>query len=508
MTFVASKVITFGATLILARLLAPSQFGLLAAVLAFITLLELISDLGMKATVIYESEKGVTSRVQTAFTLNVIFTLALTALAVLVAPLVARYFGAEAHTWLFRIASLDLLVTGLGNINDGLLLRDMEFRRRMIPLLTSNVVRGLATIALAVAGLGASALVIGFIIGSTAWTINLWIVKPFRPTFTIDRTAVRGVAVYGGWASTLELIAAVAQRVDVFVIGRALGSRALGLYTVAQRVPELIVGNVAWNLSIVAFPALSQRREQGHAELTGTTLNLIRYSALFGLPVGVGLAVVAQPLVVVLFSAKWAAAGGIMAALAITEGVVCIVFPLGDTFKALGRQPTMVAVNLIFLPLLIAAMVIAAPAGITAAVWARTAVVLVQALVWLLLITRVLNLSLSRVGAMLGPASSAAAGVALAGGAVRLALPSDTIGPLLLATLAMGVGGAVFLRIFAMREYTELRNVVHQRLGGLPGVPARWRPSPLIASVDLEQGIEESGKEAALALEGDEPRSR
>ena len=75
LSLIGGKALTFLATLILARLLAPSEFGVLAAVLAFILVLEVISDVGLKASVIYESERGITSRVQTAFTLNLIFTL-------------------------------------------------------------------------------------------------------------------------------------------------------------------------------------------------------------------------------------------------------------------------------------------------------------------------------------------------------------------------------------------------------------------------------------------------
>jgi len=486
LSFVGTKALTFVATLILARLLAPNEFGILAAVLAFITLLEVISDLGMKATVIYQSEEGVTSRVQTAFTLNLIFTGLLTILAVALAPLIAEFFEAESETILFRVAALDLLLRGLGNIHDALLLRDMEFRRRLIPQLTSNLVRGIATIALAVAGLGASALVIGFIIGSAVWTLTLWIVKPFRPTLRIERSSVKGVATYGGWASALAILAAITQRVDLAVIGSALGSRALGLYTIAQRLPELIVGNVTWNLSVVAFPALAERRDRADGSLTDTTLNLIRYSALFGMTIGAALAVLATPLVVVLFSEKWTEAGAIMTPLAIMYGLVCIVFPLGDTFKALGRQPTMVVVNALALPVSIGAMVLAAPAGVIAVVWARVAVTVAQGVVWIVLISRELDLRLRRVVAMLRPATAGATGIVLAGGAVRLALPDASIGPLLLGALAATLGGALFLRLFARREYAEVRDIARDRVFAKlrrrsePSEPEASGPDPAI----------------------------
>jgi O-antigen/teichoic acid export membrane protein len=363
----------------------------------------------------------------------------------------------------------------------------MQFRLRSIPLLANNLVRGVATILLALLGLGASALVIGFIIGTAVWTITLWIVRPFWPNLTVERGAVRGIATYGGWASVLTVLAALAQRTDVAVVGGALGATALGLYTIAQRLPELIVGNVTWNLSIVAFPALAQRRDREDGSLTDTTLNLIKYSALFGMTISAAMAVLAIPLVVVLFSAKWTEAGEIMVPLAIMYGLVCIVFPLGDTFKALGRQPTMVAVNAVSLPVTIGVMVLTAPAGVVPVAWARLAVTVAQAGVWFVLISRALDLRLMKVTSMLRPAAAAAGGVAVAGAAVRIALPQATVGPLVLGSLACGVGGAVGLRLFAREQYEELRDLVQRRILSAPVVPARWRSAPPTPSVDAEQ---------------------
>jgi lipopolysaccharide exporter len=492
LSFVGTKSLTFIATLVLARLLEPSAFGVLAAVLAFITVLELISDLGMKATVIYESEHGVTKRVQTAFTLNLAFTIVLTAIAVGLAPFVARFLGAEGHEILFAVASLDLLLRGLGNVHDALLLRDMEFRQRIVPQLISNLARGIAMIGLAVAGLGASALVIGFIIGSAVWTLTLWIVRPFRPNLTIDRSAVRGIAAYGGWATALELIAAVGQRADVVVIGNVLGSRALGFYTIAQRVPELLVGNVAWNLSVVAFPALSQRRDRRDGSLVETTINLLRYSSLFALPVGVFLAVLAEPIVVVLFGQRWAEAGGIMQALAILFGTACVILPLGDAFKALGKQPIMVAVNAVAVPAMIGAMLLASSAGVVAIAWARTGVGVLQVLVWLVLTGRLLELPLARVVRGFRPGVVGAAGVALGGLAARTVLPEPSLIPLLVGTIAAGLGALLALRAFARPEYAELRELVHRHVLSTAVVPARWRRSSPVGPLEVERAVEVS----------------
>src|SRR3712207_1184405 len=111
--FAANKVLTFVTLLILARLLAPSEFGVVAAITVFLALIELISDLGMKAVVVYEQEEGVSDRVRTAFTVNLGFAAVLTGLGVLAAPLVAGFFRIEEHTDLFRLAMLNVMIAAL-----------------------------------------------------------------------------------------------------------------------------------------------------------------------------------------------------------------------------------------------------------------------------------------------------------------------------------------------------------------------------------------------------------
>ena len=165
----------------------------------------------------------------------------------------------------------------------------------MVPQLTGNLFRGVSTILMAVAGFGqpprdrvrARHRRLG---GNAVDREAVYVHLPDRP-----HHAFRGLVTYGGWATVLALLAVFFQRVDTAVVGGTLGTRALGLFTVAQRIPELIVGNVTWSLPIVAFPALAQRRDRDDRSLTDTTLNLIRYTALFGIPISAWMAVLANP---------------------------------------------------------------------------------------------------------------------------------------------------------------------------------------------------------------------
>ncbi|HEX2087325.1 MAG TPA: oligosaccharide flippase family protein [Solirubrobacteraceae bacterium] len=467
-SFVGTKALTFVSTVALARLLAPSDFGVVAAILVVVGVLELLSDLGMRSVVVYEQEEGVTPRVQTAYTVNLLIAAALTGVAVLTAPLTAAFFGMEEHTWLFRLAALSLLLTGLGNIHDSLLLRSLRFRRRAVPEIARTSVRAGVSVALAIAGLGAEAMIYGVLAGGAAWVLSLWTLSPFRPTLRLDPAILRSMAGYGGAAALLELLGIVGSRADIFVIGRMLGERVLGVYSVATRIPELIIENVAWNVSVVAFPALSRQRTIDSGGMAALTLGLLRWQAVYALPVGVGLAVLAEPIMVVLFGEVWREGAGVLAAIAIMSAIGAVTFPIGDVFKALGQQRRLVAINLVAIPLFVAAIIVAAPAGIVLVAWVRAitrslfgAVVVADA-------ARIAGIRWRAVVGALGPGLGAALGVAAGAGAVRLAMPEAELVPLLAGTLAGGAGGIAGLRLLAPVAFGELRRLVTRREAPAP----------------------------------------
>ncbi len=456
-TFVAGKALTFVTTIVLARLLVPSQFGVVAAILIYLQFLELISDVGLAATVQYEQEQGVTKRVQTAFTLNLGLSVVLCGIGVAAAPLIADFFRVPAETDLFRLAALNLLLRGSANIHDALLLRELAFSRRIVSQLCGQVARALVSILLAVAGLGAAALVIGMLVDTVVWSVVLWIITGFRPTGGIERAAVRPMLVYGGAASVLEVISVVGSRADVVTIGRVLGESALGLYTIAYRIPELLITNVAWNVSIVAFPALARKRMADQQGMGPAAMRIARYQVLYAAPLATWLAVLATPLIVVTFGAKWTEAGGVMSAIAVMGGISSVAYPLGDVFKALGRQRVLIAMNLAQLPLLIAAIVLVSDRGIVAVSWVRAAEMALFSATTVWFATRLLDVRFRAVVAACAPGAAAALGVALGAGAVRLAWPANTIGPVLAGTVAGIAGGLLALRLLAPGALAEAR---------------------------------------------------
>lgn len=467
-SFASTKLVSLVLIVVLARLVTPADFGALAAILLFTELLRLFGDLGMKATIVYEQEQGVTDRVQTAFTMNLLLGGLMTAAGVLVAPLVAGFFGLQEETGLFRLAALSILLTQLGNVQDALLQRGLEFRRRLLPEIVRSLVRLAVSIPLAAVGLGAEALVYGLLAGIAAWTTTQWALSSFRPTFSFDPKVAANMLSYGVGASILSVVAILHTRIDIAVIGRVLGERALGLYTVAFRIPEALIETVAWNTSAVAFPALSLKRAQDRTGLLSATQKLLRYQALYALPVGAGLAVMGTPLVVTLFGRQWEDAGGVASAVAVLSAIGATVFPLGDVFKAIGRQRTIASVNVAVMPLSVGVILAVAPAGVVAVAWARVALRIVSDVVLTLLVARALETGPGPFLRAIGPGLIGAAGVVVGAGAVRLAMVDDTAIVLVTGLAAGALLGLISMRLLVPAAFRDVVQLVGSMVSRRP----------------------------------------
>lgn len=480
LSFASGRAVTFVATLVLARLLTPAEFGVVAAILAFLALLELGSDLGMKATVVYEQERVRSERLDTAFVINLVIAVALCAIGILAAPVIAGFFGIEGEAGLFRLAAISLLITGLANIHDAVLLRDLDFRQRIVPELTRGLVRGGVAIALAFAGFGAEALVWGLLAGQTAWAVMEWVVTGYRPRLRANMAIARSMTSYGATAVALSVVAVLGTRAHVIVVGKLLGPAALGLYTIAARVPELLVSGVSWSFSIVSFPALSAMRALDRSQLEGSVKALVRYQALATVPTAALLAVLAGPAIVVAFSAQWEAAGPVMSAVALAGAIEALGYPLGDLLKALARQSLLLVINVINLPLMVLAMVIVAPAGLKWVAWALVAQSLVHLAMMAGATWRAAGISPRVVAAAAGPALVIAAGVAAGAGAVRVLWPALTIGPLLVGGIAGLAGGALAARLFAPLTWDEGRRLITGALERRRAAAGRDEPAPIV----------------------------
>jgi lipopolysaccharide exporter len=368
-SYAGGKVLVFAATLVLARLLVPADFGVVAFALAVIYYLEYVTDLGLGAALIYRSDADDPRVSSTAFWIGVLGAAVLFVGSWLAAPLLGEVGPGEAVVPLFRVLGLQFLFSALGKAHEYRLRRSLQFRKLFWPELACGLAKGVVSVALAVAGAGAWSLVIGQLVGVLSQSVGLWIVHPFRPGFAISRRHVAPMLRFGLGIVAVGLLGQGASTFDYVVVGAKLGAAALGVYYLAFRLPELVIVSAFQVANDVLFPLYARLRDgsvDGRDDLRRGYLQTLRLGAMVAWPAALGMAALALPLVLTLYGERWRAAAAPLAFVAVWAALASLASMPGAVFKALGRSWLLTATGIMQIAILFPAIWFAAPHGITA----------------------------------------------------------------------------------------------------------------------------------------------
>lgn len=357
---------------ILARLLVPEDFGLLAFALVFIAYLETVGDLGTSAALVYWPGRW-RDVAQLTFLANVSMGLFWVAISMATASAVATFFGSPNGAPVLRTLCWVVLIKSLGNTQDALLQRDLRFRTRLIPELALLGTKAVTSVAFAIMGFGVWSLVWGQLIGQAIATGMLWVLVPWRPGMSLPLRQVGHVFRYGRGIVSVNLVAAVVHHADYVIVGRFLGVAVLGVYQMAYRVPDMVVTLLVRVTSKVLFPALSRVRDAG-GEMGDIFFPALRYLSLITFPATVGLALMAEPIILSLFGDQWVESVPILRAIAVYAGIRALGSFTGDVLKAAGRPGWLAVLGIARAVVLVPALLMAARHGALAVAWVLAAV--------------------------------------------------------------------------------------------------------------------------------------
>jgi PST family polysaccharide transporter len=468
-SYVGGRMLVLVSTAILARLLEPNDFGLVALALVFTALLESVSDLGVgQALVIVQGdEEEVAQRAETAFAISVGLGALLTLLTAAIAPLAAAFFDQPQLTGLLAVLGTNFFLRALGSTHYALSQKRLDFRARTAAEMADVVIRGLTGIGLAIAGAGAWSLVIGYLVGTATLSGALWVLVPWRPRLRPRWEYAGGLIRFGGTLSAVSVIGAVIGNVDYAFIGRVLGTASLGLYTLGFRLPELIVVNLAIVAGEVLFPAFAAvgRAALGHAFVVS-----LRYTLMVALPFAAILVALAEPLTLGAFGERWRGAIAPMQVLTVYALAVAVGIPAGTAYKAVGRAGVLLKLAIPRGVLLVAAIAVFVDQGIVAVAWCQAGVSALFAVIGIVLASRLLAIGARRLWAAAWPAL-ASSGAMLAA-MLPLAAAIDSPWPALLASGAAGCAVYVAALWRLDRDsILRLRDMALARTPGPAGAP-------------------------------------
>lgn len=325
-------------TLILARLLAPDDFGVLAMAMGVVALLEVLRAFGLDVALIrHEAPERV--HYDTAWTMNLFMSAGVTALLTALAIPTARFFGEPRLVPVMFFVALVPLISALENIGVVDFRRYLQFDREFRFTLLSRLAGFSVTIPLAFALRNEWALVLGMMTGRVVQVLLSYVFHPFRPRPSVG--AWRELYGFSKWLFVNNVIQLATRRSVDFIVGRLAGPRALGLFTISHEIAFTPSSEFAAPINRAVLPGLARQDSSKEARRRGL-LDVLSVVALAVLPAGVGLMVTADFVVPVLLGDKWLEAIPLFPPMALYGIINSLGSPLGSMFLALGT-PRMVS---------------------------------------------------------------------------------------------------------------------------------------------------------------------
>jgi PST family polysaccharide transporter len=330
-----SHVLTLATLLLLARLLDPGDFGVVALAWSILSPAMLLQAAGVGQALVHRRQLD-DAAAASAYVFTLVSSLVLYGSAFAVAPLAARLFQTPELTDVLRVMALVLPLRALGMLAGVVLERRIDFRGRAVCDLTSAVVRIAVSLGLALGGAGVWALAIGHVAAAGGFTLAGLLLVRWLPDLRLaSPDALRGLLRYGTFVSGANIVTVVNGATDNLVVGRALGAGALGIYSVAFRLATLPSTIVSQILRTAMFTVLCRLRDDVAASRRVYFGNVQRI-ALLAAPVGVALIVAAEPIVVTILGDRWLAAVTPLRILAAYGLVKAISASSGEVLKAFG----------------------------------------------------------------------------------------------------------------------------------------------------------------------------
>jgi PST family polysaccharide transporter len=448
----------FVTTAVLARLLLPSDFGLVGMAAIVTGLVYSVRELGLSAAIVQKKELD-QMHLSSSFWANIMGGLVLFGICALAAPIASRFFRDPIVAPILIVSSTSLVISSFGAVHRASLLRNLRFKAIAVAEVGISLAYGFVAIAMAALGFGVWSLVGGTLFGSGVGVILWWSVLRWRPALEFSWRKFLELFRFGANVMGSGLVGYFSHNIDYLVIGRRLGAFPLGIYTLAFKLISFPLTRVSYMVTDVAFPAFS--RIQGEdARLRRGYTRTVSYLSLIIFPLLFGLMVLAPEFVRVVYGPKWTPAIlplRVMCVLGMLKGVGTTV---GSILKAKGRPDVELKYSILFLSGMVAAVLLGSRYGIAGVALAITVLALLAFPVIQLVTNRMIGLSSREYLGSLLPAfvSSALMSVVIASWrmlARALILENNLF--ILLSSFIAGVAAYyLFLRLLRVKELQEL----------------------------------------------------
>ena len=342
---IGARLVTFVISLILARLLTPDDYGVVALITVFIALLDTVVTSGFGSSLIQRKDADELD-FSSVFYFCVLLSCGLYLLLFFAAPWIALFYRNDKLTFLVRVMGLRLLFSGVSTVQNAYVDRNMMFKRYFFSSTFSAIISGVVASGMALSGFGVWSLVAQNLIYSISSILILWFTVRWRPVLRFSMRRMRELYSYGWKLLVSSIITTLYNEIRELVIGRLYSTADLGYYTRGRSFPGLINDNLTATINSVLFPAIAQK-QRNRETVKIMTRRSMKTTAYLVMPVMTGLAVVARPLVLLLLTEKWSECIIYLQIACFTSAFTPLQSANLQAIKALGYSGTILKLDII-----------------------------------------------------------------------------------------------------------------------------------------------------------------
>ena len=444
-------------SVVVARLLAPEDFGVMAILTFFTAVALVVVDSGFSQTLL-RKKLPTDDEYKSVFTFNLLVSVLLYLLFVALSPLLANYYNLQIITKITPVLFLLLPINALGIIQNTKLSREFRFGVLSRINFTASLVAGIVAIAVAVCGLGVWALVAQRLAMMATRSLLLWWRGDWRGEGSFDGSAWREMAPFSFRLMSTDIVSALYNNVAQLFIGKVYSTNTLGFFNQAQKVKDLTVQSAVQSVQTVTYPALAKIKED--AEKFAESFRKVLLINIFVMaPVALGMSVVAEPLFRVLLGDKWLPTVPYFEVIALSGVFYPLAMVAYNVLKVQSNGAIIFRLELLKKGIMTAVLALTIPHSTMAIAWGLVAMTLVEFIVNFAATRRYTSLSWWQMVRTLLPSLLLTAVMYAAVKAVGCYAAS--LSPILLLLAQMAVGVIVYLlgvwvcRLEALAEFVK-----------------------------------------------------
>ncbi len=461
-----TKLMSLTSTLVLVRLLTPSDYGLVAIAVTITGVIGFFNEIGLGSAIVQRQQAG-EDEINGCFGIALIASTILVLIMLVLSWPMAVYYAMPELRAVLVVLGLSLYFGAVNTVPLSLLRKSLRFQAVLGCSAFMVAVQAVVAIPLAYAGLRYWSIVVGFVVGQFAGTLWYWVASGWRPYWPMDLRQGRALMGYGLNITATRVLWHLYMNADKLIIGKVLGAYAVGLYDVARSLANLPTSQISGVATNIASPVYA-RLQADRPRLREAMVRLVRGVAYLALPILFGMAVLADDLVATLAGPQWGGAVWPLRALCFVEMVASVANLQTQLLISSGNVRRLVRYNMLCALVLPLALALGAWQG--GLIGVALAWALVYPLVYSWLLREVLRLVEMRLAAFMGQLTPPFFGALLMGGVVlgvRGMMPA--VSPLVGLVTGSAVGAVVYVAyvIYADRRgLAEIRQVLSDL--GLP----------------------------------------